>query len=399
MQGNGYPGQFPNQPGPNQPGPKIWLWLLIIVAIALIVGVSVFGIFYFGVFNNSGGGGIAGASPTSVPPTTGNSTPPPGGPCTINSPYGFTTIYADQQLVGYYKQLNVCWVRYQYHWDKIETQPGVYNWGPVDASIAAMNAAGIHVDFAIQSAPKWDLVQSCFGTPYLTGPTQMAQFSAIIATRYDGKHGHGKIDSYEIGNEEYDQHYTGDPITSEQCRQASNYGPVLKAGYQAIKAADPTVTVGMFGQWLRNIDHINTFFTDLFSGGYGPYMDYMNFHFYNGGKDPSQSYGSVPSFNQWWQTIHQIATKYGFPSKPIWVTETGWPTHPTIHPEQPVAPDVQAQYLQYVMDQAAQSNVIQKVFWFTINYGDQGDNIYPPSGPLPAFFTFKSIVQQKPTWS
>ena len=402
MQGNGYPGQFPYQPGPYQPGgpnqprPRTWLWLLIITAIALIVGVSVFGIFYFGVFGNNGG--IGGGSPTTVPSTTGNGTLPPSGPCKINSPYGFTTIHADQQLVGYYRQLNVCWVRYQFHWDKIETQPGVYNWAPVDAAVATMNAAGIHVDFAIQSAPKWDLVQSCFGVPYLTGPTQMAQFATIIATRYDGKHGHGKIDSYEIGNEEYDQHYTGDPITSEQCRQASNYGPVLKAGYQAIKAADPTVTVGMFGQWLRDISHINTFFTDLFAGGYGSYMDYANFHFYNGGRDPSQSYGSVPSFNQWWQTIHQIATKYGFATKPIWVTETGWPTHPTIHPEQPVAPDVQAQYLQYVMTQAAQSGVVQKVFWFTINYGNQGDNIYPPSGPLPAFFMYKSIVQQKPTW-
>ena len=180
MQGNRYPGQFPNQ---NQPRTRTWLWLLIILAIALIVGVSVFGIFYFGVFNNSGGGGLAGASPTSVPPTTEHGTPPPSGPCGINSPYGFTTIYADQQLVTLYKQLNVCWVRYQFHWDKIETKPGVYNWSLVDAAIATMNAAGIHVDFAIQSAPQWDLVQTCFGVPYLTGPTQMAQFSTIIATR------------------------------------------------------------------------------------------------------------------------------------------------------------------------------------------------------------------------
>ena len=177
MQGDRYPGQFPYQPGPYQPGPyqsgrpnqprpRTWLWLLIIVAIALIVGVSVFGIFYFGVFNNSVGGGISGASPTSAP-ITGNNTPPPSGPCTYNSPYGFTTINADQQLVAFYRQLNVCWVRYQFHWDKIETQPGVYNWSSVDTAIATMNAAGIHVDFAIQSAPKWELVQSCFGVPYL----------------------------------------------------------------------------------------------------------------------------------------------------------------------------------------------------------------------------------------
>jgi exo-beta-1,3-glucanase (GH17 family) len=227
----------------------------------------------------------------------------------------------------------------------------------------------------------------------------MAQFATIIASRYDGKHSHGKIDSFEIGNEEYDQHFTGDAATSEECRKAANYGPVLKAGYQAIKAVYPDVTVGMFGQWLRNIDHINTFFNDLFSGGYGAYMDYMNFHFYNGGQDPSQSHGNVPSFDLWWQTIHNLATKYGLASKPIWVTEVGWPTHPTIHPEQPVAPNVQAQYLQYIMQQASQSHVVQKVFWFTIDYGNQGDSIYLPTGPLPAFASYQAIVRQIPVWS
>jgi hypothetical protein len=365
------------------------------VAIALIVGVSVFAIFYYGVFS----GGVTQGSLTPVPSTTGNGTPPPSGPCTFKSPYGFTTINADEQLVGYYKQLNVCWVRYQFHWDKIEKSPGVYDWSAVDTAVQTMNAAGIHVDFAIQSAPSFNQTLTCYGTPYLPGPNQMAQFASTIATRYDGKHGHGEIDVFEIGNEEYDNHFVQNPTLSEACRSAKNYGPVLEAGYKAIKAANPNALVGMFGQWLRDINHINTFFNDLFAGGYGPYMDYMNFHFYNGGRDPSQSYGNVPSFNLWWQTLHNIATKYGYANKPIWVTETGWPTHPTLHPEQPVSPDVQAQYLQYVMTQSAQSGVVQRVFWFTINYGNQGDNIYPPSGPLPAFFTFKEIVLQKPYWS
>ena len=126
--------------------------------------------------------------------------------CTANSPYGFTTINADAQLVKVYKQLNVCWVRYQYHWRQqgkkpgIETDPGTYKWGPVDASIAAMNAANIHVDFAIQYAPTWRLSQMCKGTLFLPGPNDITQFATLLATRYDGKHGHGRIDAFEIGN-------------------------------------------------------------------------------------------------------------------------------------------------------------------------------------------------------
>ena len=46
-------------------------------------------------------------------------------PCTAASPYGFTTINADAQLVKVYKQLNVCWVRYQYHGKQQGKKPGI----------------------------------------------------------------------------------------------------------------------------------------------------------------------------------------------------------------------------------------------------------------------------------
>ena len=380
------------RPQPQRPNSPL-RWLLIFAAIALIAGVSVFAVFYFGVFKGG----------PSTPVATGQSSPGSGyhGPCTANSPYGFTTVNADAQLVALYKQLNVCWIRYQVHWANIETSPGVYNWSQVDTAVQLMNQSQIHVDFAIESAPAWERTIICpiDGKNYLPGPQQMAHFATILATRYDGKHSHGHIDSFEIGNEEYDQHFTGSISTAETCRQGGTYGPILKAGYQAIKAVNPTVTVGMFGQWLHDINHIKTFMTDLFAGGYGPYMDYMNFHFYNGGNDPSQPHGPIPSFDTWWQTMHQIATQYGFPNKPIWVTEVGWPTHPPkSNPNKPVTPQVQAQYLQYIMQQSQQSGVIQRVFWFTIDYGNQADNIYPPAGALPAFIMYQQIVAQNAIW-
>ena len=66
---------------------------------------------------------------------------------------------------------------------------------------------------------------------------------------------------------------------------------------------------------------------------------------------------------------------------------------------QVVSPQTQAEYLQYVTEQAAASGVIQRIFWFTINYGNQGDTVYPPSGPKPAFYTLKALVQQRPLWN
>src|SRR6266567_4633312 len=326
-----------------------WRPMLLILAIGLLVGVLVFSIFFFAVFKRSD------TSSTPTPIVTGSPPAGTGGPCTSNSPYGFTTIHADTQLVSVYKQLDVCWVRYQYHWSKIETSAGVYDWGPVDAAVATMNAAKIHIDFAIQYGPSWDLTQVCSadGQHFLPGPAQMTTFATVLATRYDGRHGHGYIDSYEIGNEEYDAHYVQGLRNNQPCRSASYYGPVLKAGYQAIKAASPQALVGMFGLWWHYEPHIQDFMTYLFSNGYGPYMDYMNFHYYHSGGDPSTSNGDDPSFDLEWQTMHTIAAKYGFANQP---------------------------------------------FWFTINYGHQSDSIYPTTGPLQAFYTFQATVRQKPQW-
>jgi hypothetical protein len=381
MAQNGNPG-----PRANRPRPRAIL-AIILIFLALVIGIGSV-IAYFVLTDTQRN------NPTPTATTgVGNGS---GEPCNQNSPYGFTTIHADTQLVSIYKQLNVCWVRYQVHWwDKnkkggIEATQGVRDWTQVDAAVATMNKAGIHIDFPIQQAPPWDMTQQCNGTPFLPGPAQMRDFATEIATRYDGHHGHGYIDAFEIGNEEYDNYYDpGNGSASLQCRSASYYGPVLQAGYEAIKAASPNALVGMFGMWYHNLPHIQDFMTYLYSNGYGKYMDYMNFHYYNDSGDPAVSEGERPSFDVWWQAMHGIATKYGFANKPIWITETGWPDQD---------PQAQDQHLQYVMSQASNSHVIQKVFWFTVNYGNQSKNIYPPGGPLPAFTTFQKIVQQKPQW-
>lgn len=385
MAQNGYPG--PQQHGPS----RRTILALILILFALIIGVGS-AVAYF-VLNNNPNGPITQTTPT---PSSGGGQGGQGGSCTQNSPYGFTTIHADATLVTIYKQLNVCWVRYQINWwDKnkkggIEKAPGVDDWSQVDAMVAAMNAAHIHIDFPIQIFPPWTLTQTCDGTPFLPGPAQLAAFASTIATRYNGHNGHGFIDAFEIGNEEFDNYFNpNDGAGSIQCRTANYYGPVLQAGYEAIKKASPNALVGMFGMWYHNLPHIQSFMTYLYSNGYGKYMDYMNFHYYNDSGNPADSAGDRPSFDVWWQTMHSIAAQYGYANKPIWVTETGWPNQD---------PQNQDQNLQYVMDQAMNSHVVQKVFWFTVNYGHESKTIDPPTGPLPAFYSLQKMVQAKPQW-
>lgn len=140
--------------------------------------------------------------------------------CSQQSPYGFTTINANAQLVTAYRALNVCWVRLQIHEFDIQTSTGNYDWSRVDTAVSFLNAAGIHNDFPIQCFSSG----SCFSDPVLPTVGQISQYASALASRYDGKHGHGIIDAFEIGNEEYDFF------------PPSAYGPLLETGYQAIKA-------------------------------------------------------------------------------------------------------------------------------------------------------------------
>lgn len=314
----------------------------------------------------------------SVSPHSGGTDKSKSGPggCLPGSPYGFTTIHADAQLVSAYSALKVCWVRLQIHESDLQTAAGGYDWSRVDAAVSLLNAAGIHIDFPIQC-----FGGSCFSNPTLPTVAQLAQYAGALASRYDGRHGHGLIEAFEIGNEEYDFF------------PPAVYGPLLKAGYQAIKAVYPSALVGMYGIYRSFLPHIQAVLGTLVSGGYANYFDFANFHYYAHGGDPHLSTADHPSFDAEWQAVHAL-----LPAKPIWVTEVGWTTTP-LPGIQSVPPQTQASYLVYVTRQAADSGVVQRIFWFTLDYGTQGDSIDPPTGPQPAYWLLQAFIQQRPTWA
>src|SRR5579884_1350586 len=85
-----------------------------------------------------------------------------------NNPYGFTILQSLRpQAVSDMRQLGAGWVRYQLGWNKIEPQPGHFDWRTLDAAVALANAGGLHLSFPIQDAPPWALSQVCENTPFL----------------------------------------------------------------------------------------------------------------------------------------------------------------------------------------------------------------------------------------
>ncbi len=395
-------------PVPGRPRTRIAI-LLAFVGVCILVGVLVFAISYGVVQQNHP---QAGASPTSSPapgrqPIPGTVSPSQTGP------YGFTILRRlTPETIAYLKELRITWVRYQLDWAHIEAQPGQFDWSELDSAVSLVNASGMHIDFPLQLAPDWALSQTCGGKPLLPGAKEMTQYASALAQRYNGRNGHGYIDSYEIGNEEFDEHLPRNKkIVASNCSQVnfvSFYGPVLKAGYQAIKSQSPQALVGMAAIWWVNTPHIRSYLDWLYQNGYGDYFDYANFHYYPCAGNPNTAApgnptitdGDRPSFDLEWQTFHEIMAQYGDSRKPVWVTETGWAIS-NINQAQRciVSPEQQAQFMSYLLTEAAKSHVVQQLFWYTIDLKNDGMSITQFSNKLPGFYTLQRFIQQQPLWN
>lgn len=366
------------------------LYLLGIVGLGLLVGTIVFAV-SVSIFQQLKQTGTPASSPLSQAP--GNAPP-----SSTTGPYGFTVLHLTSSTAQYLKQLSVTWVRYQLNWGHIEPQPGRFDWTELDAAVNLANSNGLHMTFPLQVAPDWARTVNCAGSPHFASVEAMVQYATAIAQRYNGHNGHGYIDSYEVGNEEYDNAWAGNMANSIPCRDASLYGPTLKATYLAIKAQSPNALVGMFGMWWENTPHIHDYMLWLYQHGYGRYFDFANFHHYGCSTSPAESVGDRPSFTLEWQTIRQIMVQNGDARKPIWVTEIGYATTSVNRGTRClVSPQVQAQYMSYVLNDALNSHAIQHIFWYTIGNKD-GMSITQPGGNLPSFYLLQTFIQQHPGW-
>lgn len=161
-------------------------------------------------------------------------------------------------------------------WAGVEPLPGQYDWSQVDAIVNAAAARNMAVLGVLNSTPFY-ATQS--GTPPVSGapadPAQYAAFAKLAAARYAGK-----ISAYEVWNEPNSAQYfqtAGDA--------AAAYTALLKAGYTAIKSADPNAQVvgGVVGSVVDfgNIT-INpvTFIKNMYADGAEGYFDALSFHPY-----------------------------------------------------------------------------------------------------------------------
>ena len=271
-------------------------------------------------------------------------------------------------------------------------------------------------------------------------PQSTKVFAQAIATRYNGQNGHGTIQAFEIGNEEYDsQNPNGSSANAYNDRNAVYYINVLPVVAPAIRAAHPNALVGMCAIWWNQLPHAGDFLNAIYQASptMKSHFDYVNFHYYpfeSGSSDmvdvdrwcwAAQPTSTVPSFTQEWQALQAVMRANGDGNKDIRVTEFGWYTTTNQSyrgTTNLVTQDVQARNYFSLFESARLSGIVSHVFFWTLDYAPsnaainrdgngnpisdayslvqvQYVNGQPQTTYTPAFTLIKNYVVAYPQWN
>jgi polysaccharide biosynthesis protein PslG len=259
------------------------------------------------------------------------------------------------------------WIRQQVRWSSYEPAKGQFgnNYvAQVDALVNATAAKGDKILLSVESSPDW--VGTGGGLP--KNPQDIADLLKFMADRYKGK-----VQAYEVWNEENYAVETGGQVN------VGAYIPILKAGYQALKASDPNITVVFGGQTptgvtghpevaLDDVQYLQQIYA-INNGEVKNYYDVLGAHPGSNCNPPDNSYPDNPATNPcgtdpdggrsftkdnsfYFKRILQLRNvmeQNGDSGKKMWLTEFGWDSNPTVVPGYEYSPyvseDQQAQYL------------------------------------------------------
>ncbi|WP_175597160.1 discoidin domain-containing protein [Peristeroidobacter soli] len=245
-------------------------------------------------------------------------------------------------------------MRFDMRWPQIEPTAGNYTFAPTtpyfidyDALISSLTTANIKPLAVLgYSNPAYDNDTRPYSP---AGRAAYAAYAAAIADRY------GAQLEYEIFNE----YNHPDGFAQGNCDwSVSCYLPMLQAAEAAIHAEAPTAKVVLTGMaglsplWLGGDTQVQpeynfisyNWLKDFLDAGGASYVDVFNIHNYTVETGTGAlTFGNPEGDNETIvQNVKSLLANYPAASgKPLWMTETGWSTYPTIG----VSEAVQAAYL------------------------------------------------------
>ena len=279
-----------------------------------------------------------------------------------------TTLRTYEEELKYLNELGVGAIRVPLQWQFIKIRPGEYDWSDVDRLLKAAQAKQIDVLFTVRTTFQEKPKTFGAGTHIRRGSIQInppsmdmkewVRFVEILANRYQGQ---GV--NYEIESEVNE--------TASWKGTRKEYLELLKAGYEAIKKADPKAKVlpsamgcgitrnlqlgsGDRNAWRWHDHWLQTIFSTK-------QFDTVSVHDYY---FPSEINANGLTFQSYLEHVRDVMKKSGLGTFPVWITETGFVSLPADADGRMDngSPEKQARWLTDAYQQAFELGV-ERIYW------------------------------------
>ncbi len=239
-----------------------------------------------------------------------------------------------------------------FSWREIEPTRGQYHWQVPDEIVQGAAYYGLDLVVRLDQHPAW---ASAVSTNLNAPPDQVEDyidFVSTVANRY-----RGRVLGYIIWNEpNLAIDWGGQPP------DPTAYTALLKAAYQAVKAADPgarVVSAGLAPTNQRDASAMDerAYLEAMYRAGAADYFDVLGAHPYGFAYPPEDARGAHDGLN--FARLHdlrEIMVAHGDAGKPVWATEFGWTVRARGSAAwQAVTPVQQAAYLVGALRRAPQT--------------------------------------------
>jgi hypothetical protein len=280
-----------------------------------------------------------------------------------------------------------------------------YKLGDLDDLVFQAGLYGLRVMINVTGTPKW----ANGGKSPNVMPKRLADltsFTRMLATRYNGRTGHGDVALWSIWNEPNLQLFLTPQFVGKKIVGPANYAKLYKAAYAGIKAGDPTAKVAIGETSARGRDKplagvsaaiAPGTFARLLAQQKGLKFDAWAHHPYPTAPNqrplqkvryPNVSLSTLPTFEA-------DLKKYFHRAVPIWITEYGHETKPG--EPHGVTLAQQAAYAKQALTFAKNDPNVQMFIWFV--FRDSAGNpwqsgLYSQSGAQkPAYDQFGAVAR------
>ena len=250
-----------------------------------------------------------------------------------------------------------------------------YHLADLDELVFRSAIYGLRVMIDISGTPKW----ANGGKPPNVMPKRLSDlttFAKMLATRYDGRNGHGAVALWSVWNEPNLQLFLTPQFVGKTIVGPANYAKLYKAAYAGIKAGNPlskvaigetsargrdkplsgnsaTIAPGTFAKLLSRVKGLK-----FDAWAHHPYPTSPNLPPTQRVRYPNVTLSTFPNFES-------DLKKFFHRTVPVWITEYGHETKPG--EPHGITPAKQAAYAKQALTIAKNDPNIQMFVWFVFH--------------------------------